>query len=361
MDHGFSILRELAILSAAALVVSLLLGRLRLPSVVAFLVTGVLIGPGGLGLVGAPETVRTLAEIGIVMLLFAVGLEFSIVDLRRLGRSAAVAGFGQIVLTAGLGALVLWLAGILPARAVFFGLLIATSSTALVLRMITERGELQAPHGKLITAVLLLQDLALVPMVLLVPLERALPLSLLAVAVWLLLTLPLSLYSLRGWRARAGWLAGMVVVPVLFWELRAHFPPAGLAVTDARVTQTIENLTPGEPKHRIRRAELDQGVIAYAAIRAPAGLAQNVIFEWRHNGERERIEVQIQGGRADGFRAYSLKRVFPEDATGRWIVDVLTPQEQLLERLEVVCGREAIDERHLAEQHGEIGGKSGHD
>jgi hypothetical protein len=178
--------------------------------------------------------------------------------------------------------------------------------------------------------------LVVLPMVLLVPLERALPLSLLAVAVWLLLTLPLSLYSLPGWRARAGWLAGMVLVPVIFWQLRAHFPPAGLAVTDARVTQTIDNLTPGEPKRRIRREELDQGVIAFAAIRAPAGLAQNVIFEWRHNGERERIEVRIQGGRADGFRAYSQKRVFPKDATGRWVVDVLTPQEQLLERLEFV-------------------------
>jgi hypothetical protein len=178
--------------------------------------------------------------------------------------------------------------------------------------------------------------LVVLPMVLLVPLERALPLSLVAVGVWLLLTLPLSLYSLPGWRAKTAWLAGMVAVPLLFFSLRSHFPPAGLAVTDARVTQTIDDLTPGAPTRTIRRAELDQGVIAFAAIRAPAGLAQNVIFEWRHKGERERIEVEIQGGRADGFRAYSLKRVFPEDATGRWVVDVLTPQEQLLERLEFV-------------------------
>jgi hypothetical protein len=178
--------------------------------------------------------------------------------------------------------------------------------------------------------------LVVLPMVLLVPLERALPLSLVAVATWLLLTLPMSLYSLPGWRAKTGWLAGMVAVPLLFWGLRAHFPPAGLAVTDARVTQTIEDLTPGVPTRTIRRDDLGQGVIAFAAIRAPAGLAQNVIFEWRHKGERERIEVQIQGGRADGFRAYSLKRVFPEDSIGRWVVDVLTPQEQLLERLEFV-------------------------
>jgi hypothetical protein len=62
-------------------------------------------------------------------------------------------------------------------------------------------------------------------------------------------------------------------------------------------------------------------------------LSQQVVFEWRHNGERERIPVEIRGGRADGFRAYSRKQVFPADATGLWTVDVLTPQAQLLERL----------------------------
>jgi hypothetical protein len=175
--------------------------------------------------------------------------------------------------------------------------------------------------------------LVVLPMVLLLPVERALPLSLLAVAVWLILTLPLSLYSLRGWRSRAAWLAGMLGVPLLFWEVRGQIPAAGLAVTDARVTQTIEGLNPGAPVRRIRQQDLAQGIVAFAAIRAPTGLSQEVVFEWRHNGERERIPVKIQGGRADGFRAYSRKQVFPADPTGAWTVDVLTPQAQLLERL----------------------------
>jgi hypothetical protein len=178
--------------------------------------------------------------------------------------------------------------------------------------------------------------LVVLPMVLRVPLERALPLSLLAVSAWLVLTLPLSLYSLPRWRVRVAWLAGMIGVPLLFWELRGQIPAAGLAVTDARVTQTIDDLTPGEPVRRLGREQLAAGVIAYAAIRAPAGLSQQVVFEWRHNGERERIPVEIQGGRADGFRAYSRKRVFPVDSTGVWRVDVLTPQGQLLERLQFV-------------------------
>jgi hypothetical protein len=175
--------------------------------------------------------------------------------------------------------------------------------------------------------------LVVLPMVLLVPVERALPISLLAVGGWLLLTLPLSLYSLPRWRTRIAWMIGMVGVPILFWELRAQVPAAGLAVTDARVTQTIDGLTPGQPVRRVRREDLAEGVIAFAAIRAPTGLSQEVVFEWRHNGERERIAVEIQGGKADGFRAYSRKQVFPADSTGLWTVDVMTPQAQLLERL----------------------------
>jgi hypothetical protein len=178
--------------------------------------------------------------------------------------------------------------------------------------------------------------LVVLPMVMLVPVERAVPISLGAVCAWLLLTLPLSLYSLPRWRDRVAWVAGMIFVPFLFWGLRGQIPAAGLAVTDARVTQTIDGLTPGTPVRRVRQADLTQGIIAFAAIRAPAGLSQQVVFEWRHGDERERIPVEIQGGRPDGFRAYSRKEVFPADSMGLWTVDVLTPQSQLLERLRFV-------------------------
>jgi hypothetical protein len=178
--------------------------------------------------------------------------------------------------------------------------------------------------------------LVVLPMVLLVPLERALPISLLAVGAWLILTLPLSLRSLPRRRMKLAWVVGMLGVPLVLWQLRAHLPAAGLAVVDARITRTIEDLTPGPPVRRVRREELAEGVVAFAAIRAPAGLSQQVIFEWRHNGERERIVAEIRGGRADGFRLYSRKRRFPENSVGLWTVDLLTPQEQLLERLQFV-------------------------
>jgi hypothetical protein len=175
--------------------------------------------------------------------------------------------------------------------------------------------------------------LVVLPMVLLLPVERALPVSLIAVGVWLVLTAPLSLISLKSWRRRSAWLTALIVVPIVVWELREQVPAAGLAVQSARITQSLEGLEPGTQVERLTAADLDRGVIAFAAIRAPAGLAQAVVFEWRHGGEVERIEHEIHGGREEGYRTYSRKQLFPADPLGRWTVDILTPQGQLLKRL----------------------------
>ena len=182
--------------------------------------------------------------------------------------------------------------------------------------------------------------LVVLPIVLLVPLEQALPLSLATVVVWLVLTLPLSWRSLRTWRARIVWLVSVVVAPIVVWELRAQVPAAGLAVTRARITQTIESLNPGPAVTEVPRSALEDGVIAYAVIRAPAGLTQQVIFEWHHGGDVERISETIHGGSTSGWRAFSRKKIFPVDPVGAWIVDLLTQQGQLLKRLrfEIVDG-----------------------
>jgi hypothetical protein len=132
----------------------------------------------------------------------------------------------------------------------------------------------------------------------------------------------------------------VLLVPPLLWAARGQLPAAGLAVTEARITQSIDELTPGAPVRRLARADLEGGVIAFAAIRAPAGLSQSVIFRWQHNGESESIVEEIHGGNANGFRTFSRKRVFPQDAGGAWTVDVLTPQGQLLKRLRFVVDDE---------------------
>jgi hypothetical protein len=174
------------------------------------------------------------------------------------------------------------------------------------------------------------------PMVIHVPLERALPMSLAGISVWLLLTLPMSLSSLRKPHHKALWISISLLAPLFLWGLRAHVPAAGLVVTRALVTQTIDDLAPGAAVDTLAPADLSRGVIAFVAIRAPRGVAQSVIFEWRHGAESERIVAEIHGGNEIGWRTYSRKRAFPKDSRGIWTVDVLTPQRQLLKRLRFV-------------------------
>jgi hypothetical protein len=110
-------------------------------------------------------------------------------------------------------------------------------------------------------------------------------------------------------------------------------------VTQAVITQSITDRTPGPAVRSLTTADLGAGVVAFAAIRAPGGVAQSIIFEWRHYQEVERITAEIHGGNDSGWRTYSRKETFPADAQGRWIVDVRTPQGQLLKRMQFVVQR----------------------
>jgi CPA2 family monovalent cation:H+ antiporter-2 len=169
--HGqdITILRELIILLAVSLPITYVFHRAKLPALVGFLVTGVLIGPFGAAVVTETSVVERLADIGVVLLLFTVGLEFSIADIVKASRPFLVGGGLQVLLTV---AVVLGLAILLgfPApQALFFGFLASLSSTAIVLKMYTDRNELDATHGRLSTGILLFQDIAVVPMMLLLP------------------------------------------------------------------------------------------------------------------------------------------------------------------------------------------------
>jgi CPA2 family monovalent cation:H+ antiporter-2 len=163
------ILRDLVVLFGAALVVVLVLRRLRLPTIAGFLVAGALIGPSGFAWIRDAHEIERLAEIGVVLLLFTIGLEFSLKELRRLGPVLVVGGGFQVTLTVLVVTAVAVFAGFSPFEGIFFGFLAALSSTAIVLKGLAERGATDAPHGRLIVGVLLFQDLCVVPMMLLVP------------------------------------------------------------------------------------------------------------------------------------------------------------------------------------------------
>ncbi|MGB3545034.1 cation:proton antiporter [Rubrivirga sp.] len=160
---------ELAALFAAGVVVAYLCYRVRLVPIVGFLLAGVAVGPFALGLVEDVELVAELAEVGVILLLFSIGVEFSLKEMARLARPIFVGGGAQVALTVGLvtGGLVLVGVGLGPA--VFTGFLVAMSSTAIVLKVLAERAESDTPVGRVSLAMLLFQDLAIVGMVLLIP------------------------------------------------------------------------------------------------------------------------------------------------------------------------------------------------
>jgi CPA2 family monovalent cation:H+ antiporter-2 len=165
--HAF--LRDAVVVLAASIAVLLLCARFRIPSVVGFLLTGILIGPSGLRLVERSEQVELFAEIGVVFLLFSIGLEFSLERLRQIRRFFFAGGALQTSLTTVGVALLAVLAGTGVPRAVFLGFLAALSSTAIVLKLYADRRELDAPQGKISIGILLFQDFLIVPMIVLTP------------------------------------------------------------------------------------------------------------------------------------------------------------------------------------------------
>lgn len=143
--------------------------QIKIPPIVGFLLTGVLCGPTALGLVQNPHAVELLAEIGVVLLLFSIGLEMSGEELMRLKRPVFVGGTAQVVLTIGafmgLGVLI----GQTWQESMMYGFLASLSSTAIVLSRLQQKAQSESPQGRLDFSVLIFQDIAVVPMMLAIP------------------------------------------------------------------------------------------------------------------------------------------------------------------------------------------------
>jgi CPA2 family monovalent cation:H+ antiporter-2 len=169
MHADLTLLADLGLIFSVAVAIAILLGRIGLPPVLAYLGTGLLLGPEGLGLVARGGALDLIAEIGVVLLLFTVGLEFSLDELKRSWRAVLLAGGLQVGGTVGLAAIVGSLVGIPLASAITWGFLASLSSTAVVLRLLDARGETKAAPGRLIVGVLIFQDLCVVPMMLVLP------------------------------------------------------------------------------------------------------------------------------------------------------------------------------------------------
>lgn len=166
--HFSEIFYDILIFLVAAVVIVPVFQRLRTSPVLGYLAAGVLVGPHGLALIRDSDAAHTLAEFGVVFLLFMIGLELSIERLRTLGRYVFGLGFLQVLLTSIIIGAVAWALGANTAAAITIGSGLALSSTAFVLQLLAERGERATPHGTVSFAILLFQDLAIVPLLLLV-------------------------------------------------------------------------------------------------------------------------------------------------------------------------------------------------
>ena len=167
MGHAF--LTDILLLLAASIPIVVLLQRLALPSLAGFLVVGALLGPHALGWITARSEVEALAEIGVALLLFTVGLEFSLPRLLLLRRELLLGGGIQVIATIGVVLLGALAVGTTPRYGLLFGFLAATSSTAVVLKMLADEQKVETAHGRIAVSILLFQDLAVIPLLLLVP------------------------------------------------------------------------------------------------------------------------------------------------------------------------------------------------
>ncbi|MCE2983264.1 MAG: cation:proton antiporter [Parachlamydia sp.] len=161
--------KDLLILFGLAVVILLLGYRLNIPPIVGFLITGVLAGPHGMALVEEGEDVEMLAQIGIILLLFGIGMELSIKKLLQIKKQFLMGGSLQVGLTILFTFLIAMGAGLAWAPSLFLGFLLSMSSTAIVMRLLEENNESASPHGHLSISMLIFQDLVAIPMILLTP------------------------------------------------------------------------------------------------------------------------------------------------------------------------------------------------
>ncbi|MCW8961063.1 MAG: cation:proton antiporter [Ignavibacteriaceae bacterium] len=166
--YEFTIIKDIVVILLVSIPIILLFNKLKLPSIAGFLIAGMIIGPFGFKLIANIDEINIMAEIGVILLLFTIGLEFSLKELAKMKKLLLFGGGLQVLITILATAILLYSFGMELRQAIFFGMLVSLSSTAIVLKLLSDRGELQTPQGKISVGILIFQDLAIVPMFLLV-------------------------------------------------------------------------------------------------------------------------------------------------------------------------------------------------
>ena len=161
------ILKGIVIVFALSIFVNLIFTKIKIPTVVGYLLTGIIAGPHLLSLAGERNEIEMLAEIGVVMLLFTIGMEFSLQHLLKIRKIVFFGGFLQVIVTAGIFYLISYFYPMTWQSRLFIGFLVALSSSALVMKLLQERSEITSNYGRTVLGILIFQDLLLVPLLLL--------------------------------------------------------------------------------------------------------------------------------------------------------------------------------------------------
>ncbi|HEU4440574.1 MAG TPA: cation:proton antiporter, partial [Burkholderiales bacterium] len=164
MDHSAVALQSVLIVLASSVLAVAACRSLHVPPIIGYLTTGLALGPHALGVVSEGEQINRLAELGVVFLMFSIGLEFSLTKLKTMRRLVFGLGGAQVAGTIALSVGVALLAGAPWQAGLALGGILSMSSTAIVSKLLVERGELDSAHGREVIAVLLFQDLAVVPL-----------------------------------------------------------------------------------------------------------------------------------------------------------------------------------------------------
>jgi len=164
------LLTDLLIIFGLSIPVVFTFSRLKIAPLVGFLLAGILAGPFGFRLIREIGNIELLAEIGVVLLLFTIGLEFSLRELLKLRKIVLLGGGLQVFITSIIVAIIFEWLGYSPEAAVFMGLIVSLSSTAIVLKLLQEKGEIYSSHGRIALGILIFQDIAAVLIIILAPL-----------------------------------------------------------------------------------------------------------------------------------------------------------------------------------------------
>jgi CPA2 family monovalent cation:H+ antiporter-2 len=166
--HDYSIIKDIVLILLISIPIIVIFNRMHLPSIVGFLIAGIILGPSALKIISNPDQIEIMAEIGVILLMFSIGLELSLKELVKIKKILLLGGGLQVTATILITSIIIFAIGLPVKQAIFFGILVSLSSTVIVLKLFSDKDELDTPNGKISLGILIFQDLAIVPLFLIV-------------------------------------------------------------------------------------------------------------------------------------------------------------------------------------------------